>query len=53
VGFGDITPETDGARLVVMVQIILDLVFIGLVVRVLLGAVQFRRRPETSEGRSQ
>jgi voltage-gated potassium channel Kch len=42
VGYGDIVPETDGARLVVTIQIILDLVFIGLVVRVLFGAVQRR-----------
>jgi hypothetical protein len=42
VGFGDIVPTTDGARLVVMVQIILDLIFIGLVARLLLGAVQQR-----------
>jgi hypothetical protein len=43
VGFGDIVPKTDGARLVVMIQILLDLVFIGLVARVLFGAVQLRR----------
>jgi hypothetical protein len=43
VGFGDIVPKTDGARLVVMIQIISDLVFIGLVARVLLSAVQLRR----------
>jgi voltage-gated potassium channel len=42
VGFGDIVPKTDGARLVVMIQIILDLVLIGFVARLLLGAVQRR-----------
>jgi hypothetical protein len=42
VGFGDIVPRTDWARLVVMVQIILDLVFIGFVARVLFGVVQQR-----------
>jgi hypothetical protein len=42
VGFGDIVPKTDAARLVVMIQIVLDLIFIGLVARVLLGAVQRR-----------
>ena len=48
VGFGDIVPKTDGARLVVMIQIILDLIFIGLVARVLFGVVQQRigRTPE-------
>lgn len=46
VGFGDIVPKTDGARLVVTVQIILDLIFIGLVGRLLLGAVQRRLGPQ-------
>lgn len=45
VGFGDIVPKTDVARLVVMIQIILDLIFIGLVARVLIGAVQRRIGP--------
>jgi len=40
VGFGDITPTTDPARIVVSVQMILDLVIIGGVVRVLLNAAQ-------------
>ena len=38
VGFGDITPTTDLGRLVASAQVILDLVFIGLIVRVILGA---------------
>jgi hypothetical protein len=48
VGFGDIVPKTDGARVVIMMQIILDLIFIGLVARVLFGLVQQRigRTPE-------
>jgi len=40
VGFGDITPTTDLARGVVSVQMVLDLVIIGVVVRVLLSAAQ-------------
>jgi hypothetical protein len=40
VGFGDIVPVTDAARIVVMVQMIGDLVLIGAGVRILLGAVQ-------------
>ena len=40
VGFGDITPTTDPARVVVSVQMILDLVIIGVVVRVLVNAAQ-------------
>ena len=40
VGFGDITPETDLARVVVSVQMLLDLVVIGAVVRLLLNAAK-------------
>jgi hypothetical protein len=37
VGFGDITPHTDPARLVTTVQMALDLVFIAIVVRLIFG----------------
>jgi voltage-gated potassium channel len=40
VGFGDITPTTDLARIIVSVQMLLDLVIIGVVVRLLLNAAQ-------------
>jgi voltage-gated potassium channel len=40
VGFGDITPTTDLARIVVSVQMLLDLVIIGAVVRLILNAAQ-------------
>ena len=40
VGFGDITPATDPARLVVSAQMILDLILIGGVVRILVGAAK-------------
>jgi hypothetical protein len=40
VGFGDITPETNPMRLLVSAQMLLNLVVIGLVVRLLLGAAQ-------------
>jgi len=40
VGFGDITPKTDFARIVVSIQMLLDLVIIGSVVRLLLNAAQ-------------
>jgi hypothetical protein len=40
VGFGDITPRTDLARIVVSIQMLLDLVIIGAVVRMLLNAAQ-------------
>ena len=40
VGFGDITPETGGARIVVSTQMLLDLVVIGAVVKLLLNAAK-------------
>ncbi len=40
VGFGDITPVAEAARLVVVGQMILDLVVLGLGVRLILSAVQ-------------
>lgn len=42
VGFGDIVPRTDPARLVVSVQMLLDLVLIGAVVRMLFDAARNR-----------
>lgn len=38
VGFGDITPKTDMARIVAMVQMLADLAVIAVVVRMILGA---------------
>jgi voltage-gated potassium channel len=40
VGFGDITPRTELARVVTMVQMLGDLLVLGLIVRVMLGAVK-------------
>jgi hypothetical protein len=40
VGFGDITPRTALARAMTMVQMLGDLVVLGLVLRVMLGAVK-------------
>lgn len=40
VGFGDITPKTDAARLVVSLQMLLDLVLIGVILKLLIGAAQ-------------
>ena len=45
VGFGDITPRTDGARLVVSAQMLLDLAIIGVVVRLLFNAAKSRISP--------
>jgi len=38
VGFGDITPKTDMARLVVTVQMLTDLAVIAVVIRLIIGA---------------
>jgi voltage-gated potassium channel len=40
VGFGDITPVADSARIVCMVQMALDIVFIGVAVKILGGTAQ-------------
>ena len=40
VGFGDITAQTETARLLVTGQMIIDLIILGLGARVILGAVQ-------------
>jgi voltage-gated potassium channel len=47
-GFGDITPRTDPSRLVVSVQMLLDLVLIGAVVRLLFSAARNRITPGPS-----
>ena len=44
VGFGDITAASQSARLVVTVQMLLDLVTLGLVVRAFVSTVQAARR---------
>ena len=40
VGFGDITPVSETARIVTTLQMVGDLVFVGVIARVLVGAVQ-------------
>lgn len=40
VGFGDITPKTVPARAVTMVQMALDLVFVAVLLRIVLGAAR-------------
>jgi len=44
VGFGDITAVGESARLVVTAQMILDLLILGLGIRVFIGAVQLGRQ---------
>jgi hypothetical protein len=52
VGFGDITPRTDAARLVVSAQMLLDLAIIGAVVRLIFNAARSRITPTTAGGAS-
>jgi hypothetical protein len=52
VGFGDIVPRTDVARLVVSVQMVLDLALFAVVVRLILGAASravSRQREQADE----
>jgi hypothetical protein len=49
VGFGDITPVTEVARVVTTVQMVSDLLLIGLVLRVFLTAVNHSRRAAVLE----
>jgi glucan phosphoethanolaminetransferase (alkaline phosphatase superfamily) len=44
VGFGDITAKTEAARVVVTIQMMADLVLIGVIAKVLFGAVRVRRQ---------
>ena len=50
VGFGDITAVSQSARVVVTVQMVLDLLVLGLGVRVFVGAVQFARQQRAGNG---
>jgi hypothetical protein len=49
VGFGDITAQTETARLLVTGQMITDLIILGIGARVILGAVQRGRRQQPSD----
>jgi voltage-gated potassium channel len=50
VGFGDIAPRSELARILTMIQMITGLVVVGLVAKILLGAVQMAVRQRESEG---
>jgi hypothetical protein len=50
VGFGDIAPRSETARLLVTLQMLIDLIMVGLIAKVLVGAVRQRRN---ALGRSQ
>jgi voltage-gated potassium channel len=51
VGFGDITAASQSARLVVTVQMLLDLAALGLVVRAFVSAVQLARQQPAPDPR--
>ena len=44
VGFGDITAKSDGARLLVTGQMMLDLVVLGVVVKLILNAIKLSQQ---------
>ncbi len=50
VGFGDITARSEAARVVLIVQMLADLVFLGAGLRVLLGAVHRGRGQSSGTG---
>ena len=50
VGFGDITAKTETARLVVTVQMIADLIVLGLAIKVVVGAVKGGRQRQATPG---
>ncbi len=49
VGFGDIAPKSQTARLVVTLQMFLDLILLGLAVKVFLGAVRVGRERHSTQ----
>ena len=56
VGFGDISAASEAARVLVTAQMILDLIVLGLGIRILVGAVEVGRQktsngPQTAAGR--
>ena len=48
VGFGDISPVSDAARIIVTVQMLADILLLGLVIRALLNAVDKGRARQTA-----
>ena len=49
VGFGDIAPHSDVARILAMTQMIMDLIAVGLIAKILLGAVDVAQQRRTNE----
>ncbi len=53
VGFGDITPTSEAARVAVTVQMLADLVILGFGVKVIVGAVQMGRQRQAGSADDQ
>jgi hypothetical protein len=53
VGFGDITPRTEIARIITMIQMLVGLVVVGLVARILVGAVRTAVQRRERDGRAE
>ncbi|GAA1272088.1 hypothetical protein GCM10009609_39020 [Pseudonocardia aurantiaca] len=53
VGFGDITPRTELARIITMIQMLTGLLVVGVVARILLGAVQTAVQRRERDGRAE
>jgi voltage-gated potassium channel Kch len=58
VGFGDVVPTSQPARIAVTIQMLANLVLLGVIARVLLGTIQQRRatlerEPSATEGQQQ
>lgn len=51
VGFGDVTPDDDLARIATSAQMLLDLVVIGAVVRLLTTAAETASHPSSNDNR--
>ena len=47
VGYGDITPQTELARVLAMIQMIVNLLVVGVIVKVVLGAVRVAKERNT------
>jgi len=52
VGYGDISPASQGARLVALLQMVVGLVLVGVIARVITGAAQLGMKRHRSEGES-
>jgi hypothetical protein len=49
IGYGDISPVSDGARIVVMVQMVVDVIVLGVFIKLVANTVKQRLSSETAE----